>query len=180
LQGDIGAFTFSRADRVFSDACHWSDGYYPGSVATLDGLVAALSEQQGWAEVTAPSDISIDGYAGKAFQRTAPADLSDCDTMRWNFSPWGDPGDGMVPVLRSWQHDAETRAVAGEFYEPGEVETLLVLDIDSTIVVINTRLWPSETTGARLTSATRALAGPTAAARADAAAVLDSIRIERP
>ncbi len=42
-------------------------------MATLDGLVAALTEQQGWAEVTAPSDISIDGYAGNAFQRTAPA-----------------------------------------------------------------------------------------------------------
>ncbi len=31
--------------------------------------------------VTAPSDISIDGYVGKAFQRTAPADMSDCTTM---------------------------------------------------------------------------------------------------
>ena len=50
----------------------------PRALDTLDGLVAALSEQQGWAEVTAPSDISIDGYVGKAFQRTAPADMSDC------------------------------------------------------------------------------------------------------
>ena len=41
---------------------------------TLDGLVAALTEQQGgWVDVTAPSDISIDGYPGKTFQRTAPA-----------------------------------------------------------------------------------------------------------
>ena len=50
-------------------------------MTTVDGLVAALSEQGGWADVTAPSDISIDGYAGKAFQRTAPADISDCDTI---------------------------------------------------------------------------------------------------
>ena len=76
----IGFMTFSHPDRVFSDACHSSDGFYPGPVTTLDGLVTALSEQQGWAEVTAPSDISVDGYAGKAFQRTAPADFSDCTT----------------------------------------------------------------------------------------------------
>ena len=50
-------------------------------MTTLDGLVAALTEQQGWADVTAPSDISVDGYAGKTFQRTAPAVLSDCPNM---------------------------------------------------------------------------------------------------
>ena len=38
---------------VYLDACHWSDGYHPGPVTTLDGLVAALSEQEGWADVTA-------------------------------------------------------------------------------------------------------------------------------
>ena len=72
--------TFSRPDRVFLDACHPGDGYHPGPLTTLDGLVAALSEQGGWVDVTAPSDISVDGYAGKAFQRTAPADFSDCST----------------------------------------------------------------------------------------------------
>jgi hypothetical protein len=56
---------------------------------------------------------------------------------------------------------------------------LWVLDIDGTVVVINTRLWPSVTTGRRLTAGARALAGPSAAARADSAAVLDSIRIDR-
>ncbi len=65
---------------MYSDACHPEDGYHPGPVDTVDGLVAALTAQQGWAEVTAPSDISVDGYVGKAFQRTAPADMSGCGT----------------------------------------------------------------------------------------------------
>ena len=48
---------------------------------------------------------------------------------------------------------------------PGQIETLWVLDIDGTVVVISTELWP----------------GPSAAADADFAdAVLDSIRIDRP
>jgi hypothetical protein len=171
----IGYITFSRADRVFSDACHWNDGYYPGSVASLDDLVAALSEQGGWTDVTGPSDISIDGYAGKAFQRTAPAELSDCNTMPPNWSPhirppnWPTP----LPVLRSWQNGGDVGGGGGDLYEPGEVETLWVFDIDGTIVVINTRLWPADT------QEYQAMAGPGAAARDQFAAVLDTIHIDR-
>ena len=174
-QVGIGGIMFSRADRVFSDACHWSDGYYPGPVATLDDLVAALSEQGGWADVTAPSDISVDGYAGKAFQRTAPAELWDCNTMPFNWSPHIPPAKGLsaLPGLRSWRNGTDEFGGAGDLYEPGEVETLWVLDIDGAVVVISTRLWPSAT------QEHVALAGPSAAARADFAAVLDSIRIER-
>ena len=81
LQRDIGVMTISHPVAVYSDACHWKeDGYHPGLVDTLDSLVTVLIEQSGWAEVTAPSDISIDGYAGKAFHRTTPADKSDCST----------------------------------------------------------------------------------------------------
>ncbi len=133
-------------------------GIHPGPVDTVDGLVAALTEQQGWADVTAPSDISVDGYAGKAFQRTAPADISDCanavDGAHEN-SGWL-----MAPHFRSWRQPRRR----GDYYEPGQIETLWVLDIDGTVVVINADLWP----------------GPSAAARAEFAAdVLDSIRIDR-
>jgi hypothetical protein len=175
-RNDIGRMTFSRADRVFTDACHWSDGYYPGPVATLDDVVAALSEQGGWADVTGPSGISVDGYAGKAFQRTVPAELLDCSTMPLNWSPHVRPpnwGDSRLPVLRSWHYGTNEAGSAGDLYEPGEVETLWVLDINGTVILINSRLWPSVTTDYR------AVAGPSAAARADFAAVLDSIRIDR-
>jgi hypothetical protein len=129
-------------------------------VDTVDGLVAALSEQQGWAEVTAPSDISVDGYEGKAFQRTAPADMSDCSTRRYQTRTSDDVGT--YPDVRSWEnHDG---VGGGSLYEPGQIETLSVLDIDDTVIVISTGLWP----------------GPTPADHADFAAdVLDSIRIER-
>ena len=79
-EDDIGRITFSRPDEVYLDACHLDDGFHPGPVTTLDGLVAALGEQRGWVDVTAPSDISVDGYPGKTFQRTAPV-LSDCPNM---------------------------------------------------------------------------------------------------
>lgn len=92
---DLG-LTFSRPDRVFLDACHPSDGFHPGPMITLDGLVAALTEQGGWAEVTAPADISVDGYVGKAFQRTTPADFSDCSSV-----------SGGTIMFPSWENDGK-------------------------------------------------------------------------
>jgi hypothetical protein len=72
LDDDIGRITFSRPDGVYLDACHLDDGFHPGPVTTLDGLVAALSEQDGWADVTAPTDISVDGYPGKTSNARHP------------------------------------------------------------------------------------------------------------
>ncbi len=157
-----GSIWFGRPDAVYYDVCHWSDGYRPGPVATVDDLVAALTEQGGWAEVTAPSDISIDGYTGKAFQRIAPADLSDCSTI--DYSPRHQDGDrDQAPhALRSWDNKADN--LGGSFYEPGMIETVRVLDLDGTVVVINTRAWPESS----------------ATGHAQLADVLDSIRIERP
>ena len=74
-----------------------------------------------------------------------------------------------MPKFRSWEGYEKGLL---ELYKPGEVETLWVLDIDGTVVVIHTRLLPSVTTGAM------AMAGPSEDARAEFAAVLDSIRIE--
>ena len=132
-------------------------------MTTLDGLVAALSEQGGWVDVTAPSDISVDGYPGKTFQRTVPAVLSDCA----NFTP----GRMRLPELdgnglHSWLNEdfsEDPSNNGGFYYEPGQSETLLVVDIDGTVIVINANLW----------------AGTSAADHAEFAAVLDSIRIGR-
>jgi hypothetical protein len=119
LDGDGNAMTFSRLDRVFLDACHPSDGNNPGPVTTLDGLATALSEQAGWIDVTAPSDISIDGYAGKAFQRAVPADLSGCLEARLNS------GEQSV-------------------YSPGETVTSWVLDLNGTLIVVEARLYAGQ------------------------------------
>lgn len=141
---------------MWSDACHLNEGFHPGPVDTVDGFVAALREQQGgWTDVSAPTDISLDGYSGQAFRRTAPTEFPDCETgpMRTRLST----GTVTAPLINSWEG-------LGQYYEPGETETLWVLDIDGTVVVINTGVWP----------------GPSSAARADVvAAVLASIRIER-
>jgi hypothetical protein len=142
--------TFSRPDRVFLDSCHPTDGYHAGPVTTLDGLAAALSEQGGWVDVTTPSDISVDGYAGKVFQRKTPADFSGCTPVQTSF---------MFP---SWENGSELGQRGFSYYPPGDTENVLVLDVDTTIVILETRV----------------NAGQPAAVHAEMAALLDSIRID--
>ena len=130
----IEAMTVNVPDRVFLDACHPSEGDHPAPLNTLDGLTTALIEQAGWIDVTTPSDISIDGYAGKAFQRVTPTDLSDC--------PLG---------FTSWSQTV---------YEPSSTNTVWVLDLDGTIIVVETRVDAGQPADV-----------------AELAAMLDSIRI---
>ena len=105
ISNDAGYITFSRPDRVLLDACHSADGFHPGPLTTLDGLVAALSEQGGWVDVTAPTDITVDGYDGKAFQRTAPAEFVDCDTSFAPFRSWENDDGSLVVLLRGRDRD---------------------------------------------------------------------------
>lgn len=148
-KGEGQLLTISRPDKVFLDACRPGDGYHPGPLTTLDGLVTALHEQGGWVDVTAPSDISIDGYAGKAFQRKTPADFSNCVT------------GGFYPDFPSWENTDEA-GTGWSFYGPGDSETVWVLDLDDTVIILETRL----------------NAGQPAEAQAELAALLDSIRID--
>ena len=52
----------------------------------------------------------------------------------------------------------------GDYYEPGQIETLLVLDIDGTVVVINANLWPGSSAAdrarVRRTCSTRSASTP--------------------
>jgi len=139
-KGEGQVMTFSRPDGVFLDACQPGDGVHPGPLTTLDGLANALHEQRGWINVSTLSNISIDGYAGKAFQRATPADLSSCTNRQ--LTSW-DGGTGQ------------------SYYPAGDTETVWVLDLDGTVIVLETRV----------------NAGQPAEAHAELAAILDSIEI---
>ena len=98
-----------------------------------------------------PSDITITGYSGKAFQRATPSSFADCTSVGF-------------PDFPSWENDNDNGARGWSFYPPGDTESVLVLDLDGTIIIVETRL----------------NAGQPAEAQAELAAVLDSIRIAQP
>jgi hypothetical protein len=117
-----GAFALSRPQGVYKDACHWKDGLVAGPLTTLDEFVAAFSEQGGWAEVTPPSDVSVDGYTGKTFQRTGPANFAGCDAAK--FYSWTDDGGNEIEYLA------------------GDIETLRFFDLNGTVIAIDTVMIP--------------------------------------
>ena len=145
---------------MYLDACHLDDGFHPGPVTTLDGLVAALSEQGGMGRRDRP--------IGHLRRRLPRQDVPTHRPRRalglhqrhgWAHERFQSADGG---ALRSWLNEDDSN-LGGSYYEPGQLETLMVLDIDGTVVVINANLWP----------------GSSAADRAEFAAVLDSIRIDR-
>lgn len=143
-----GAVTITQPTRVYDDACHWSDG--SREVSSLDDVVAALTEQGGWVDVSPPSDAPVDGYAGKTFQRTAQASFAECDQyadLGTQFRSWGD-------------------VLGNPYYVslPGDIDTLRVIDLNGTIVVIDARLQPDHE--------------DSTAVAAELAAMLESVRIE--
>jgi hypothetical protein len=96
--------------------------------------------------VTPPTDASVDGYSGKTFQRTAPVAFTGCDLFRgWDTGSSTDPDTN--PEI---------------YYDPGEVETVRILGLNGTIIVVSARLkrYHQDSAAASLT------------------AVLDSIRID--
>ena len=87
-----------------------------------------------------------------------PPTSSDCSTRS------APAGRTLLPLFPSLENVDERRNQGWSYYADGEIETLWVLDVDGTIIIINTRV----------------AADQPAAAHAEFAAVLDSIRIDRP
>jgi hypothetical protein len=113
--------------NVFADPCH-SNGTLldPPIGSSVDDLVAGLASQKGHPS-TAPTDVEVDGYAGKYMEMTVPAaiDVADCD--HGEFRTWADP-HGCCRYLESGQRDM-----------------LWIIDVDGDRLVIDAALGPQTT-----------------------------------
>jgi hypothetical protein len=95
--------------------------------SSVDALVAGLQSQKG-REATAPTDVALDGYAGKYMEMTVPAriDVSKCDGGE--YRTWVDT-----------THDGERSL------EAGQRDLLWILDVDGSRLVIDAALGPQTT-----------------------------------
>jgi hypothetical protein len=82
------ALHFLAANSIFSDPCHWNvDGSGPGQPGdievgpSVDELAAALAANAAY-EATAPTDVTIGGFAGKRVDLQLPP--GECDTLDGN------------------------------------------------------------------------------------------------
>ncbi len=109
--------------NVFTDPCHWSGTLLDPPVGPrVDDLVTAMANQPGHA--TAPTDVTLDGYAGKQMELTTPADFADCNQGQ----------------IRSWTYapgESDYRS-----HEPGDRSVLWILDVDGVRLVLEATYAP--------------------------------------
>jgi hypothetical protein len=136
--------------NIYVDPCHWSSGglALTGSNPTVDQLATALSQQVGRNGST-PVDVTLGGYSGKKVDLSVPTDFDKrtCDSLL--FKTWleGGPNGG---------------GDGGYVYGPGQRNTVYILDVNGTPLVIDTMYMPTAT----------------AADKAELQAVLDSVSFE--
>jgi hypothetical protein len=108
--------------EVYADPCRWgSTRLDPPPVSSVDAVLAALASQRG-VRASAPTDVTVDGFAGKYMERTVSAgtNLADCDEGQ--FRPWLSTGGGE------------------RFLEPGQRDLLWIVDVDGVPLVIDASL----------------------------------------
>ena len=114
-----GAVSFQVFDTVYADPCDFSKGpLNPLPGPSVDDLATVLAGLPGL-DVTAPTDITIDGYRGKQLTLTAPSDMTGC-----TLSPEGN--------LLTWELPLGNRIGM----TPGEVDRVWILDVDGQRLVI--------------------------------------------
>lgn len=134
-EGSRGAFAVLRINRtgqmavsawvigdIYGDACKWSGTLLDRSTdPSVDGVVTALAGQRGLRTST-PTDVTVDGYAGKFIERTVPpgTDLSAC--TRYEYRTWLGTHGGP------------------RFLGPGQRDRLWILDVDGVPLVIDASL----------------------------------------
>ena len=114
-----GAVSFQVFDTVYADPCDFSKGpLAPRPGPSVDDLATALVGLPRLG-VTAPTDITIDGYRGKQFTLTAPSDLTGCTlSPDGNLLLWELPLGARIGMTR------------------GEVDRVWILDVDGQRLVI--------------------------------------------
>jgi hypothetical protein len=119
--GQMGVSAWMVGD-VYADPCRWgSTRLDPPPVSSVDALVAALASQRG-VRASTPTDVTVDGFAGKYMERTVSAgtNLADCDGGQ--FRPWVSTGGGE------------------RFLGPGQRDLLWIVDVDGVPLVIDASL----------------------------------------
>jgi hypothetical protein len=161
-EAPIGSgIAFLQTDGAFDDPCHW-DTAGTGSIMqpigkvvgpSVDALVADLRANQSYVS-TAPTDIVVDGHAGKQMDIQLPSELSfaSCDKVTGDET-------GTYNVL------APPTGMDGTLYAqgPGNVWHLRIFDVD----------------GSRLIAVVADYALTPAEVKTQAQAIIDSIKISQ-
>jgi hypothetical protein len=127
--------------NVYGDPCHWSTTI-PETPATTPEEIAAALAAQALTDPTAPVDVTVGGYAGKAITLQVPLsyhqqpdvpreeEFADCDQDEsGTFAYYGLEGNE-AHVTRNAQG-------------PGQIDELWILDVEGFIVILDAAHGPA-------------------------------------
>ena len=118
------AVAVMNVDNVVADPCERGQALLDPPVGrSVNDLVVAISNLRGFS-ATAASDVTVDGFAGKQFEVTAPQGDGGC----------GDDGDDS---FGTWSTPSRTNGVSA-----GEVNLIRILDVDGVRLVITAAYHP--------------------------------------
>ena len=124
-----GAVSFQVFDTVYADPCDFAKGpLVPQPGPSVDDLATALVGLPGL-DVSAPTDITIDGYRGKQLTLTAPSDLTGCtlspegNLLTWELPLGARIGMNCGEIIRVWILDVDgQRLVIVASNKPGALD----------------------------------------------------------
>ena len=122
--------------NVYADPCHWTTTI-PETPATTPDEIAAAFAAQASTDATAPVDVTVGGFAGKALTLHVPMSFdvpnatreekfADCDNDIFAF--YGVEGE-----------TGEARNAQGA----GQIDELWILDVDGSIVILDATYSPA-------------------------------------
>jgi hypothetical protein len=117
--------------NVYGDPCHWSTTIPAAPATTPDEIAEAFSTQPA-SEPTAPVDVTVGGYAGKAITLTVPMSYhQEPDVSR--EVEFADCDQGNYGYYQAASDTEPSRNAQG----PGQIDELWILDVNGSIVILD-------------------------------------------
>jgi hypothetical protein len=118
------AIELSWSQTIYADPCHDRGFLAPQPGPSVDDLVTALAGLPGF-DATTPTDVTVDGYAGKQLTLTAPASFDACTLSPDGYRLW------RLPLGGIWS------------FSPDQHEALRIVEVQGRRLVISADTWPS-------------------------------------
>jgi hypothetical protein len=136
--------------NVYGDPCQWSTTIPPTPATTPEEIAEAFTAQAE-TEATAPVDVTVGGYAGKAVTLTVPMSYhQEPDVSR--EVEFADCDEALFGYYAAETEPTPSRNVQG----PGQIDELWIFDVDGSFVILNPSYGPA--TPADLIDEVRAMA----------------------
>ncbi len=143
------AYPAGAGFQVYGDACLWSSTIPETAATTPDDIAAALAAQSP-TEATAPIDVTVGGFAGKAMTLTVPMSFDLPDATR--EEKFGDCDQDVYGFYGIEGESEPARNAQGA----GQIDELWIVDVDGVIVILDAAYSPA--TPAEVVEEMRAMA----------------------